>query len=222
LKKLFFLILILSTSLIARDNPFESSSISVLPEIGVVTEDTEDIYLEKEEIYLPKNARKLKKITIDYLGVDGVVRKKEIEMDLGIDYHSPIILTQEKHIPLTELSGNRKKRKDIIAISEENKEFQEFEPFEFLHFKILKTELQILTKEQKIRDFALPNPNKIVIDFYPRDVFSPKTLQMKDKTYFKNIAIGAHRDFFRVAIEINGKYVYEVKKMENGYKVIIK
>jgi hypothetical protein len=207
--------------LIARENPFESSTISVLPEIGVVTEDTSDNYLEKEEIYLPNNARRLKKVTIHYISVDGVIRKKEVSMDLGVDYHSPIVLTQEKHIPLISTSD----RRDNIKVAKPAPKIAKEEvhtPFDFITFKAIAKEIHILTKDKKVRDFALPNPNKIVVDFVARDVFSPKSIKLKDKKYFKNIAIGAHRDFYRVAIELNGKYIYDLSKIDDGYRIIIK
>jgi hypothetical protein len=222
-KKLFFLVLLSITVLVARDNPFESSTISVLPEIGVVTEDTSDNYLAKEEIYLPSNARRLKKITIDYMSVDGVLRKKEISMDLGVDYHSPIVLTQEKHLPLAEISQSNPKNSGNLSVIEQPISNEEVHtPFDFVTFKAVDKEIHILTKDKKIRDFALPNPNKIVVDFKPRDVFSPKLVKMKYKKYFKNIALGAHRDFYRVAIELNGKYIYDISKIDDGYRIIIK
>jgi hypothetical protein len=89
-------------------------------------------------------------------------------------------------------------------------------------FKVVGKEIHLLTKDRKVRDFALPSPSKIVVDFVARDVFSPQTIKLKYKKYFKNVAFGAHRDFYRVAIELNGKYIYDLSKIDDGYRIIIK
>jgi len=35
----------------------------------------------------------------------------------------------------------------------------------------------------------------------------------------KSIATGSHSGFFRVALELVGKYKYQVTKVRNGYKI---
>ncbi|HIP44914.1 MAG TPA: AMIN domain-containing protein [Sulfurospirillum arcachonense] len=71
-------------------------------------------------------------------------------------------------------------------------------------------------KDKKIRDFLVTSPYKIVVDFKREVSFYTKVYNLKTK-YFKSITLGKHSGYYRVAIELDGRYLYNRQKVKDGY-----
>jgi hypothetical protein len=94
--KIIFIILISAITLfgVSRDNPF----VSVENKEGVINTKTNNkVYLDSESIDIPDSARKINKITIEYINSDGSITIAEpIEMNLVyIDPDKPLIFSQK-------------------------------------------------------------------------------------------------------------------------------
>ena len=91
--KFFLIILSLFISLYARENPFMPTDGEI--DIPLTSnKDNSKPALQKATISLPKYARILQKVTIEYKNLDGSVESKSIELDNSVDWHLPIFISQ--------------------------------------------------------------------------------------------------------------------------------
>jgi hypothetical protein len=73
--------------------------------------------------------------------------------------------------------------------------------FGFISFYRDGNVLRLRTEDPVKRSFILDKPTKGVFDFAAKRRFSSKTISLKDGP-FKRVSIGAHKNFYRVAIEV--------------------
>jgi hypothetical protein len=200
-KYILYLFIIISFSF-SRDNPFEDTKLpkSIFSDQGVNS-------LREKAFYLPDEAREIKEIIIKYKRMDGSRAAKIIDVNKKIDWRIPIILTQRK-------TDKREEKKKINYI--------EFTPFKFIKYKVSDDEVFILTSSLNMRHFMLPNPYKIIMDFSYDSYFETHKININKSLKVKSITTGSHDGFFRVALELVGKYNYKVEKVRNGYKVTFK
>ncbi|WP_201337626.1 MULTISPECIES: AMIN domain-containing protein [unclassified Nitratiruptor] len=74
-----------------------------------------------------------------------------------------------------------------------------------------KDKIGIHTQDRLKKEFLLDSPPKIVIDFAAKRRFQSKKQQLKTPL-FKDIAIGAHKNFYRIAISLDGECRNRIKK----------
>jgi len=209
-KKIIFIALFLTTiTLIARDNPFEP--IKTLTGKATYKKDTRENFTNIKA-KLPSSARILKKVEFSFQNLDGSIETQSITIDKKVDWHNELILKKVNDVeepiiaPINVTPKIKIKRmkntqinfKDIVSFSIDGKE------------------LYIKTKDKKIRDFLVTNPYKIVLDFKNDISFYTKIYKLKTKNY-KSITIGKHSGYYRVAIELDGKYLYNIQKVKDGY-----
>lgn len=185
-------------NLYARENPFKK----VDTRKSVFKKGAKS-YLNDSTFRLPDEAREISEIIVRYKSISGEQVSTIIKINKKIDWRIPISLSQ-KEVRRTKL----KKQSSL-----------EFVPFSFIKYKVSDDSVFIYTSATNIRNFMLPNPNKIVMDFSYDNYF--KTYKKKiDKNYkVSSITTGSHKGFFRVAIVLIGKYKYKITKVNNGYKV---
>ena len=202
------------TLLIARENPFKPV---VTPEkLGATT-------LKKErkkeftgvKINLPSSARILKSVEVEYQNLDGSIESKAVKIDRKIDWHDTLVLKKLKD----ETTPKTKEKKKEIP-----KKVSKVKTIKFkntISFQIKNSEIILKTKDKKLRDFMVTSPYKIVVDFKKELSFYTKVYNLNLKK-FKKITIGKHSGYYRVAIELDGQYIYEIKKVKNGYAIYLK
>ena len=188
--KLFFLFLPLF--LIARINPFEPV---IVPENIKIKNPK---YFREMKVYLPSDARILKKIIFVYQNLNSDIKQKEVKVNKAIDFHSPIIITHKiKSFPLKILS------------------------FPTFKLYIKHKKLFFETKDRLLRVFFLAAPFRLVVDFKRKVNFL--TIQKVVKNSFvKKVVVGSHSGFYRVVIYFDAKYSYNVKKDINGVLIELK
>ena len=196
------LIILLSISIAyTRDNPFDKTlSIKNL----LISNNKPKIkeYLYQKEMKLPSKARVLKSVILNYQNLDGSIESININIDKAIVWGLPIIIKQNKTKSKKELSEK------FIKVAE----------FKFLKFQANYKAMKIIVKDQKIRDFLLTNPHRIVIDFKKDLSFYSKKIKLKTFP-FKSILIGNHDKFYRIVIQLDGIYSYTIKEIKKGYIV---
>ncbi len=79
---------------------------------------------------------------------------------------------------------------------------QKLADFGFLQLLIQNDTLVLATKDRLRRTFTIDKPKKVVFDFSKRRHFASKTIVL-NKGAFKKVSIGAHKSFYRVAIEVS-------------------
>ncbi len=207
MKYLLLFLLAISALFGARD-PFEP--VISPKESGEVSIPHQPNYFRAHSITLPSSARVIKKITITYQNIDGSISQHDTELEGDIDWHFPLLLSQE----IQPLDSNV----SILRPHPTPGVFR-FEPFEEIIFEITGKNLLIRTPYLIRRDMTLATPPRILIDFQK---VGKKPLQKSFETglpYIKGVVISTHEDFYRVTLELDGKYRYTIKPEKEGFSV---
>ena len=203
--KIFLLFLCLSLlNLEARENPFFPSEGELDTPLSV--NQTENYSpLKRVTLSLPSTARVIKGVTVSYQNLDGYISKKTIKLENSIDWHLPLFISQS-YAP-TQKSLKPKK-----------KEFQKIFSLSYISLFETKKELKILTPDVLIRNFLLTKPHRIVCDFR-RDIdIRAYEKKINDaKSVITKVRIGNHDGYYRLVIELDGYYLYNLQKIEGGY-----
>lgn len=213
--------------LLARENPFEP--VITPQESGKVQEIAKPNYFNREILSLPSTARKIRKIELQYQNMDGSLDSVELETERDIDWHFPIVILQDKDGTFQQAQKKSSFVKAEIMsqtpqklpsatqpMTPSNK--KEFKPLDFITFELNGKTLIIHTKDMKIRDFALSEPTKIVLDFKRDTTFYTKKV-LTDTLYFSEIALGNHNGYYRTAIMLDGQYRYTLSEIQGGFKI---
>lgn len=216
MKKNIFLVLFLTTmTLVARENPFTSVEETGTTGQATHKKDTRENF-SREKFQLPSSARILKTIELSFQNLDGSIETKSIKVDKKIDWHDELVLKKAN-----EIHEDIQAPMDVVTpkVAEEKKTNINFKNIAL--FTISNKTLRVKTSDQKIRDFMVINPHKIVLDFKKDIAFYTKIYKLETK-YYKSITVGNHDEYYRVAIELDGKYLYDIQKVKDGYLVSLK
>ena len=84
---------ILTLTIQARENPFFPTKGEVDIPFTSNAKTTLDP-LKRATIAIPSNARVIKKVTIDFINLDGTTSSKDISINNSVDWHLPIFISQ--------------------------------------------------------------------------------------------------------------------------------
>jgi hypothetical protein len=201
--------ILLCVSLVARENPFEAVSASNSTGKATYKKDTRENF-SSTKVQLPSSARILKSVEFHFQNLDGSIESKKVEVDHKIDWHDELIVKKLLDDVTTStaptLMPTKKPTKKVKKINFKN----------LVLFSIDGKSLHVKTKDKKIRDFLVTSPYKIVVDFKREVSFYTKVYSLKTK-YFRSITLGKHSGYYRVAIELDGRYLYNKQKVKDGY-----
>jgi len=204
--KLLYL-LILSSSLMARENPF--FPIDGVQELSYTTNKVQEVApLKQAAISFPNTARRIKKVTIEYQNLDGAIEEKYIDLDYEIDWHLPIFISQSY--------GNTTKDKNRTSLGKKLTTLS----FNFTNFTFYRKKISIKTNDALIRDFMLTNPQRIVVDF-KREASFLTINKVINKSVFKTLAIGNHNGYYRCVLTLDGQYKYSLQENKNSLDIIV-
>jgi len=211
--KILQLILLLSLSCFSRDNPFVpvediSKSTNIAPKITDFKE---------KDFSLPDSARILKKIEIYYQNLNGSISKQVVNIDKKIDWHDKFTITH-KNSKIETLPTTVKTKKEIKTKKDDIKIFSYKG---FISFKVAGKSIKIITKDSKIRDFLVDEPYKIVLDFRRDTSFLTKTFHI-NRPPFVSVVLGNHDKYYRVVIQLDGQYIYNLKREKGDYIITLK
>ena len=200
MKYIIYILIIISLSF-SRDNPFEEVE---APKSVFIKKDND---LKDKYFTLPSDAREIREIIIKYKTFNGSREARIIDVNKKIDWRMPIVISQKKQ-------GKKKKAKKQESI--------EFVPFKFIKYKVTDDAVFIMTSAANSRNFMLPSPYKVIMDFNYDSYFKTHKENISKSFKVRSITTGSHSGFFRVALELVGKYDYKVEKVRNGYKITFK
>lgn len=209
MKYIFITCLLLASSLIARENPFEALKTSSTTGKATYKEDTRKDF-SNLKANLPSSARILKSVEFHFQNLDGSLESMNIEIDKKVDWHDELTLSNDHfNAPTPTMVASvptKKVAKNLKSINFKN----------IIKFSIDGKSLHVKTSDKKIRDFLVTKPYKIIIDFKRELSFYTKVYNLKTR-YFRSITLGKHNGYYRVAIELDGKYLYNKQKVKDGY-----
>jgi len=224
LLRLLYIVLFGLGVLQARENPFKPLiANTVLP----VTSNTvrEIPPFKPLKIALPSDARVLTSVVLYYQSIDGSVKKRVVDVERAIDWHKPMIVTQEGLPAAGEKAAVSKKeeKKRLGKLSEATLKKERrsswklrFAPLPFVTVEVGRGWVHILTKDRKIRSFHLTHPFKVAIDFRRRAEFLTRHISV-GKAPFRAIDIGNHDGYYRVVVTFDAPYRYTIRKSGDGY-----
>ncbi len=155
-------------------------------------------------ISLPRSAKSISKVTIEYKNEDGSFDEYVLGVNRSIDSTTPITLSQK----------SAKKKVDF-------RNSQEIAAIKNATFYAQDKTLKIVTKDKMIRYFLMEKPNRIILDFESKEKFTNYTKKISNGIFTK-IKLGSYSDRYRMVVELNKEYTYRVKKISNGYSVTFK
>ena len=211
--KILTVIFLISISLLARENPFfPSDSEEDMP--FTTNKEVVEFPLKRATITLPSSARTLESVTIKYKNLDGSIVETTEELGNSVDWHLPIFISQNIEESTTTVNQVEKKKT-------KKKKYTSIFSMKFIRIVTHKREIKIETKDKLIRDFLLTNPHRIVCDF-KRDI-NIRSLEKKIKknSCIQSLRIGNHKGYYRVVIELDGHYKYQVSQSKNSYEFLL-
>lgn len=223
--KVFYITALLIYALDARENPFFPSAGE--KELFVTSnEETKKEPLKKASLSLPTYARVIQKVTVEFKNLDGTIESKSIELDNSIDWHLPILISQ--NYAQSQNNGTKKPQEteeEIAVPAQEPKtqdsSFKTIASIKDVTLLASNKTLKILTQDEIIRNFLISDPHRIVMDF--KKEIDIKNYTKKDpQIIFKEVRIGSHEGYYRVVVELDGHYRYDFKKVSSGYEIELK
>jgi hypothetical protein len=165
------------------------------------------------KIKLPNSARILKSVEVVYQNLDGSVDKKVKIIDKKIDWHDELIFTKTM--------SQATQMKPIVEKRDTREKAKTYEFRNFIKFEVTKTSFKIITKDIKIRDFLVSKPYKVVVDFKRDANFLTKRFVLNTPP-FVSVVLGNHDKYYRVAIKLDGQYVYTLRKVKGDYIITLR
>lgn len=200
-KRIALLVILLAAIAVARENPFEP--ILDKESFPVSTNNPEELQpFERIDFKLSNTARSIRSIAIEYQNLDGSTGKVTKFINQSIDWHMPVIVTH-KEAPK---SGDTFKHQSALK---------------FASFATKGREIKIFTKSKLLRNFMLPKPHRVVLDFAKASHFLSKFYR-NVKPPFKEVRFGNHKNYYRIAIELDGQYEYQLKNTDYGFLITIR
>jgi len=190
-----------SLTLFGRENPFFPVDRSSTP--SYTTNQVEKLPpFDGVTLNLPNTARILEEVSITFINLDGSQQTETIKIHKAIDWHHPL------HVNQNSITNNFKKKQT-------NLKFKKIVSLKFISFYENYKQLQIHTQDKLLRDFKIPKPERIVLDFKREIDF--RSYKFKGSDIFKIIRIGNHDGYYRVVLELDGKYIFNIEKKSYGY-----
>lgn len=180
-------------------NPFES--VMTPKESGQISNPPKLDLFTQTALNLPSTARKIKKITLSYQNLDGSISVIEKELDGDIDWHFPLVLSQEVQANAT-----------LLTMSDFN-----FHKLFVFHIKDKKVTLK--TPLQLIRDFTLASPTRLILDFKNNSKQSLKDSMTTHLPVVNKVELQTHLDFYRITLNLDGQYKYSLQNTKEGLEI---
>ena len=203
-------LLLFSLSLFARENPF----FPINSELDIpLTKQQKAPMLKRATLTLPSTAREIESVTVTYKNLDGTIAKKSVELQNSVDWHLPIFISQNYNLtnkPQTQQAKPKTKVK-----------FKKFASLGFITFYTHDKIMKIKTKDKLLHSFLLVKPHRIVCDFKRETDLRSYVKKGNESSIFKKITIGTHSGYYRVVVELDGSYGYNVKKESEGYRITL-
>ncbi len=209
--RFFITVAIISSALCARENPFFPPK-----DLKTPTYTTNEIVqkppFSSQTFHLPSSARILKSVTLTYENLDGSLASKKVNIDKRVDWHKELYLGYKQKSFTREVATNARSREKVLK---QEAMLRKLGSLGFITVYAAKGMLKFVTKDRLLRHFKLVKPDRIVLDFKKDTSFKTKTL--KGAWNFKRVTFGNHKGYYRAVIELDGRYIYKIRKSNGEY-----
>ncbi|AXH16156.1 hypothetical protein CRU99_08305 [Malaciobacter mytili] len=218
---LFIALLILSSNLSARENPFEPTQTynEEVARLMEIDESYPDEFDNQEKYYIKEIQDNMKANSINK-DTKASNEKKEPEVLTEEKVKKLITQAQQKTVSETKKivkELKEQKPEEIIYVKPRTDVSYEKEILPFLKLEYTNEKLQLQSKYKVFKKFTLPNKNKMILDFYANENFYTIREDL-NSTNFTKITVGNHKKdkFFRVVVELSDTPLnYEVTYDDN-------
>lgn len=204
MKTLFTLLLILSTSLIARENPFEPTNAyeeeaARMIEINEVEQD-HDVEFQQEQQYVDSMYEKMNKPEME-------VKPEPIKPALTEEKVKDMIKEAQKEIKpkiiVKKVIEKPIKPQQVVYVKPRLDVTMEKEILPFVKIEYDNDKIDIHSKYKVTKKITLPGKKKIILDYMAKENFYTVREEL-NSTNFPKIAVGNHKKdkFFRIVIEL--------------------
>lgn len=212
MRTLFTLLLILSTSLVARENPFAPTNAYEEEAARIVemneAEEDYDVEFQQEQQYVNTMYEKMNKVedvepekkpmpkvkpALTEEKVKKMIKKAQKETEAKTKtIVKKVIVTEPKEL------------KQVVYVKPRLDVTSEKEILPFVKIEYDNDKIDIYSKYKVTKKITLPGKKKIVLDYMAKENFYTKR-EMLDSTNFPKIAVGNHKKekFFRVVVELS-------------------
>ncbi|MCH9814497.1 MAG: AMIN domain-containing protein [Epsilonproteobacteria bacterium] len=182
------LVLCLTLSLSARENPFVPLNDGTLASENRSVLDVKKALDVFEKVEIPQKKTVIKKVEKPKV----TLKNKPIK---------PVVKKVKKKKKRT----YKKPKKDLILYHSK-----------YTKISHRTNQLKITTQDTMLKNFQLKSPNRIVFDFERFDVIKPLRKKV-NSTLISNIRVGHHDYFYRVTLTLKKYKSYKLKKIADGY-----
>lgn len=208
--KLLLVAFVFLSSLYARENPFFNEEGEGVPMTSNADESLTP--LKNASLSFPSTARVIESIVVNYKNLDGSQSSKNLVLNNSIDWHLPLFISQSYN--------ENKTTNEISQIDQAEKPGNSYKKILSLNFISIYEagkNLKVETEDKMIRNFSLVRPHRIVFDVAKNiDIRSYAVNAPKDSIFTK-IRVGNHKGYYRVVVELDGYYAYELETEKNNY-----
>ncbi|XOB62030.1 AMIN domain-containing protein [Campylobacterota bacterium DY0563] len=204
MKNLFTLLLVLSVSLIARENPFEATNAyeeeaARIIEMNEVEEDYAVEY-QQEQQYVNEMYEKMNKPKEEKPKVPALTEEKVQKM---INKAQKETEKKAKTIAKEVIVEQPKQVEQVVYVKPRLDVVNEKQLLPFVKVEYDNDRIDIFSKYSVSKKITLPGEKKVVLDFNAKENFYTVRDELKS-TNFPKIAVGNHKDenFFRIVIEL--------------------
>ncbi len=215
-------LLILSSNLSARENPFEPTKTynEEVARLMEINENYPNEFDNQEKQYIKEIQDKMKADTDNTNKKTSIVEKKEPAPLTEEKIKKLITQAQEKTVNETKKivkEIKEQKAEEIIYVKPRTDVSYEKDILPFIKLEYTNEKLQLQSKYKVFKKFTLPNKNKMILDFYANENFYTIREDL-NSTNFTKVTVGNHKKdkFFRVVIELSDTPInYEVTYDDN-------
>ena len=208
--KLLLVAFVLFSSLNARENPFFNEGSEVIPMTS--NADMSLAPLKNESITFPSTARVIESVTVTYKNLDGTQSAKSVTLNNSIDWHLPLFITQSYNEAQTAEELSKK-----TQTSKAEHSYKKILELSFISIYENGKDLKVITKDKMMRDFSLVRPHRIVFDVQKDIDIRSYFVDAPKGSVFTKIRVGNHKGYYRVVVELDGYYSYDLKTVNDNY-----
>ena len=212
MRTLFILLLIFSTIVFARENPFEPTNAyeeeqARIVEMSEIDED-HDVEFQQEQQYVNTMYEKMNKVEEEPVEVPKMA--KPVKPTLTEDEVKKMIKKAQKEteaktktIVKKVIVDKPKEIQQVVYVKPRLDVTNEKEILPFVKIEYDDDKIDIYSKYKVTKKITLPGKKKIVLDYIAKENFYTKR-ETLDSTNFPKIAVGNHKKekFFRVVVEL--------------------
>lgn len=211
---LFTLLLILSTSLVARENPFEPTNAYEEESARIIEMNEVDenyaVEFQQEQEYINTVYEKMNKVQKEEMPKKVVKPKPTPKAALTEAKVKKLIKKAQKETEaktrtiVKRVTNAPKEIKQVVYVKPRLDVTIEKEILPFVKIEFDNDQIDIYSKYKVTKKLTLPGKKKIILDYAAKENFYTKRATL-DSTSFLKIAIGNHKKdkFFRVVIELS-------------------